>query len=102
MRGIDYTNAFLIKVWLTMNPIKGLVIGVTFMILLNSYILLLNERVTNIDTVVCFGNDSNHKVHYYRDAVWLTIITFCTVGFGDYYPISNSARYIMIITAICG
>lgn len=38
----------------------------------------------------------------YRDAVWLTIVTFLTVGYGDYYPSTNLGRYIMILTVMGG
>ena len=42
------------------------------------------------------------KVVFYKDAVWLTIITFMTVGYGDYSPTTNQGRYIMIITVMGG
>ena len=104
LRGMDYTNSFLVKVWLTLNPIKGLAVSVSFIIMLNAYILMVSERVTNVDSIPCYSFDrrSGVVVSKYRDSLWLTIITFLTVGYGDFYPTTNVSRYILIVTVICG
>lgn len=34
--------------------------------------------------------------------MWLTIVTFLTVGYGDFYPTTNLGRYIMILTVMGG
>ena len=62
LRGIDYTTAFLVKVWLTINPFKGLISAVTMLILLNSYLVLLNERTNIIDVIPCFAADRVNAV----------------------------------------
>ena len=62
MRGIDYSSAFLIKVWLTMNPVKGLMIGIIFFLSMNSYILFLNERHASLDVIVCYEEDAKYSV----------------------------------------
>ena len=54
MRGMDYTNAFLVKVWLTINPVKGLFIGVLVFLTVNSYLLLLVERGVAISEFDCY------------------------------------------------
>ena len=103
LRGIDYTSAFLVKVWLTMNPIKGLLIGFLFFIFLNSYLLFIIERGSNNYLMTCYlKSDPSGHVESYRDSIWLTIITFLTVGYGDFYPTSFAGRYILIITTMGG
>ena len=52
---------------------------------------------------VCYETtfEGSH-INGFKDALWLTIITFLTVGFGDFYPFSNFGWYIMIITVFGG
>ena len=102
MRGIDYTNTFLVKVWLTMNPVKGLFFGVFTFICINSYLLLLQERGDTIMQIHCYDVELKDRIRTYRDAIWTLIVTFLTVGYGDHFPISNAGRYIAILTTIGG
>ncbi len=104
LRGIDYTSGFLIKSWITTNPIKSLVTGVVGFILVNSYALYLFERQREYwDLEACFSSEAEeHTVRSMRDAIWLAIITFVTVGFGDFYPRSELGRYISIVITIGG
>jgi hypothetical protein len=86
-----------------MNPIKGLFFGVAFIVFLNSYILLLNERSDSADLIGCCNElDRASAVTCYRDALWLTMVTFFTVGYGDFYPNTNLGRYVMIVTTMSG
>ena len=59
--------------------------------MLNSYLLYIVERaVDQKDLFICYETtfEISH-INGYKDALWLTIITFLTVGFGDFYPFSN-------------
>lgn len=38
----------------------------------------------------------------YTNALWLTIITMTTVGFGDYYPMTPIGRIIILIVVVWG
>jgi hypothetical protein len=38
----------------------------------------------------------------YFDAFWMLSITFLTVGYGDYYPLTYPGRIIAVLTTILG
>ena len=87
-----------------MNPAKGMLFFFLFYIMVNSYLLYVVERGSSDRLMACYieDYDINNRVKNYKDAVWLTIITFLTVGYGDFFPTSNQGRYIMIISVIGG
>jgi hypothetical protein len=91
LRGIDYTNSFLVKVWLTMNPLKGLLTCFLFFICLNSYLLFTVERINDNIGIACYYNEraSSNRVRTFKEAIWNTVITFMTVGYGDFFPTSS-------------
>jgi voltage-gated potassium channel len=60
------------------------------------------ERGPTFNDIPCYNEDRLTSVQSYRDALWLVIITFLTVGYGDYYPTTNGGRYIAIITSMGG
>lgn len=61
------------------------------------------ERGPTFNDVACYQEDRiDASVKTYRNAIWLVIITFLTVGYGDYYPTTNGGRYIAIITTVGG
>jgi voltage-gated potassium channel len=45
---------------------------------------------------------ANEKVVTYGDAVWLTLVTLTTVGYGDVYPVTPAGRWVGMILAILG
>ena len=38
----------------------------------------------------------------YHDAMWMVCITFLTVGYGDFYPVTQVGRIIAVTTVIVG
>ncbi|MAJ44040.1 MAG: ion transporter [Candidatus Marinimicrobia bacterium] len=64
----------------------GFFIGIYFLLV---YLLVLFEQ--NVD---------NSSIQTIWDAVWYSIVTLTTVGYGDYYPISNYGKLIGIIFVI--
>ena len=38
----------------------------------------------------------------FRDALWVSVITFFTIGYGDFYPISIVGRLVAVVTCFGG
>ena len=53
------------------------------------------ELVTN-------RNSSEANITTASDAVWYTIVTITTVGYGDRYPVTNSGRIVGVLIMITG
>eukprot|EP00347_Sterkiella_histriomuscorum_P018433 403345527 len=94
MNGCKATSLFAIKSIIQENPYTLL----TGMFLLSSivgaYAIQVFERPFNIVS----GQDFDS----YWNAIWLTIVTMTTVGYGDLYPKSFGGRVIGVIICIWG
>ena len=47
-------------------------------------------------------SDSSANIHSASDALWWSITTMTTVGYGDKYPVTNEGRVVAVILMICG
>ncbi len=48
------------------------------------------------------GNSSNELLDSIPEAIWWSIITICTVGYGDVVPITPQGKFIGLLAAVCG
>ena len=100
------------KSWIFLMPIKTLLISVTIYITICAYLVMLAERsniLCNYDyhqVDVCYDYDGVTEVTTqsvsYKDAIWMLLITFLTVGYGEYYPVTFVGRVVAILTVIIG
>ena len=82
MNGVDSTSIFFsFRMFFREEPIKMLAIATPTLIFVASACLIMVER---------FAPSSNIK--NWHDAVWCTIVSLTTVGFGDLYPATVSGR----------
>jgi voltage-gated potassium channel len=48
------------------------------------------------------GRDLHANIHTPSDALWWSIVTIATVGYGDKYPVTNEGRVIGVLVIITG
>ena len=115
---VEFTDrSILVKAWINMNPGKFLFFSFVYYMMTASYILKISER-TNIYNKAkslnpvdrCYENVeqdynnpsvSNEPVTYFN-AFWMLSITFLTVGYGDYFPMTFPGRIIAVLTTVLG
>lgn len=72
------------------SSLYGFVIFVAFvtLVLATTAVLLVEQGVGNINTA--------------EDALWWSFVTITTVGYGDFYPVTNIGKAISFVLIVCG
>jgi len=60
----------------------------TTLVLSTTAVLYLEKDVGNITTA--------------EDALWWSFVTITTVGYGDFYPVTNLGKLITFVLIVCG
>lgn len=76
-----------IKNFLKNNNLGNIILWLFYLIFIFSYLILIIEET---------------KINNYADAIWWSIVTTTTVGYGDIYPETLLGRLIAIIMMILG
>lgn len=108
MYGCESNYLYAIKCLFKDSPM--LLIGIVFVssILIFALSLRIAERdVTSILQQNSSSNQGSSKassndISSFENALWLTIITMTTVGYGDYYPRTIFGRLIDVILVVWG
>jgi Ion channel len=94
------TASFLIKAWLKNYPIFALPFFISSFLLINAYVLYVVER--NSIYASCYEEDFKNRNFNFKNCFWCCIISFLTVGYGDYYPTSILGRAMNTINIVGG
>ncbi len=65
-----------------------------------TFVLLI--MFSSIGIVVCEQQDPNSKIKTAEDAIWWSVATITTVGYGDVYPVTTEGRCLAMLLMICG
>lgn len=76
--------------------LKNLALTIALLIFVLSLVAYETKALYN------FGASAEPRALEFLDAVYVTIITFCTVGFGDITPATAGGRVMASVTAVCG
>jgi len=72
----------------------------------NSWLLLILSLIISLSAISynirLFERHVNDDLQNMTSAMWLTLITMTTVGYGDFYAKSHMGRFVGIITAFWG
>ena len=89
MKKFAKTDEYGIKEYpLWLGLVASVIILYTYIFAMSFYLLSVEQEIGNITT--------------YRDAFWVLQMSTTTIGFGDFYPITDAGRAITIITFIVG
>ncbi len=101
MMGNKINILFPLKCFLYQHPKKSIIAIIFFIIVVFSFLLVIFEgpaysfaKLNNPETL----NDLSS----YGNCVWYLLVTITTIGFGDYYAITNIGRLITVIVALLG
>lgn len=57
---------------------------------------------SSIAILLAESNNPASNIHTAEDAIWWSLVTISTVGYGDYYPVSTAGRIISALVIVTG
>jgi voltage-gated potassium channel len=72
--------------------------GVAAMVLVSILLLIFSS----LGILICERNDQNANIKTIGDAIWWSVTTLTTVGYGDKYPVTTAGRCLAMIVMIGG
>ena len=94
--GCEASHMFMLKGLFKDKPYFILAASMSLSILIFGFAVRTYERPYNDD------NDNQQNYDYVWNAMWLVIITMCTVGYGDFFPRTHIGRMIIVIACFWG
>ncbi|XP_041844231.1 intermediate conductance calcium-activated potassium channel protein 4 isoform X2 [Melanotaenia boesemani] len=90
LNNINFTFRFVLKVLMNKHPARTLLVFILLFWLTASWMLTLCERQTQAST------------GHMDTALWLIVITFLTVGYGDVAPNTSCGKAVCLFTGVMG
>lgn len=100
MMGSSLTKIFAIRCIFNTHPIKFLIVVVLTLLFGFAYMLkILEGPVWYVEALV---REKMMDYNLLENCLWNVLVTMTTVGYGDFYPITNLGRLVCILMAIFG
>lgn len=77
------------------NKVRG---GVASVVLMAGLLVIFSS----IGILICEQSDPQSNIKTADDAVWWSVTTITTVGYGDKYPVTSEGRFLAMILMVCG
>ena len=94
---------FMIKAWLKsydISYVKQMPLAIFLFLLIGSYLMYVLERGDNY--TVCYEEAEVGRETTFRNTLWYAIISYYTVGYGDYYPVTVPGRIVNTVIIFGG
>jgi len=95
-QNLEISLKFSLKVELKYNSI------IVVLILTFTTVFYIAFVLRNLEVGFIPDDGKNFHLEYVANALWLTIVTMTTVGYGDMYPQTHLGRTFAILAFVCG
>jgi hypothetical protein len=95
------TRLFTVKCFITNYPISFISLGGVYSTIALGYMLRIIESQKYNDEPFKI-NKACYVINSFTDALWYVYVTFMTVGYGDYCPLTSLGRILGIFSALLG
>lgn len=101
MMGLKLDFVFAIKCILCKHQI--IFVGSLLLLSILSFSLLMNIYEGPVFQILLQENSSStNNFENFNNCLWFIIVTTTTIGYGDYYPVTNIARIVTVLSSIVG
>lgn len=97
LNGTSASTMYAMKCLMKEDPIKAFLILLIVGIVLFAFCLRIFERPLSQ-----YSGDPGMDFSYFENAMWCVVLTMTTVGYGDYFPVTEPGRFVGFVACLWG